>query len=92
MTSNSIILVSENVAIVQSQDSSCFNLPTISVQDLPQFYATVSLPIVSSRPLIEDQYIDVKLLFGSWVESGDEDNHLDEIYKSRLTPSCLLDE
>lgn len=31
----------------------------------------------------------LKELFGSWIESGDEDKQLDELYQSRFTVSSL---
>ncbi len=90
--SDDIILRTGNVAIVQSQGSTCLMPQTISVQDLPDFYGTVSLPIAHSTTIVtvEDKLSELKLLFGSWNESGDEDTQLDELYKSRLFPSITI--
>ncbi len=90
--SDSIIFVSKNVAIDQSQGSSCVRPLSISVQDLPEFYETVFLPVAQSRPIIEEQSINILSFFGSWVECGDEDKQLEEIYESRRIPSGLLNE
>ena len=79
MTDN-VIVVSENVAIVQYYDS-------IALESPRELYDTIELPVVQSRPIVEDQITDIKSLFGSWIESGDEDNQLAELYKSRLSPS-----
>ncbi|OGV98195.1 MAG: hypothetical protein A3I04_05640 [Nitrospinae bacterium RIFCSPLOWO2_02_FULL_39_110] len=81
---NDIIFVSENVAIVQSQESSCLIPSTISVQELSTLYGTVSLPIAQSEAIVEDQFTSIKLVFGSWIESGDEETQLEELYRSRL--------
>jgi hypothetical protein len=86
--SNNIIIVSENVAIVESGDATSERVADIGVQD----YETVSLAIAQSKPIIEDQYVNIRLSFGAWVESGDEDLQLKELYESRLTPSCPIDE
>jgi len=55
--------------------------------------------IVLSKPMpmpmsmtTEDKNTSIKLLFGSWVESGTEDEDLDELYKSRLLQSGLNNE
>ncbi|GBE03651.1 MAG TPA: hypothetical protein ENH45_02480 [Nitrospirae bacterium] len=45
-----------------------------------------------SREAIEDKASKLKALFGSWVESGNEDKHIEEIFKSRQTSSRLIDE
>ena len=89
---NDIIFVSENVAIVQSQESSCLIPSTISVQELSTLYGTVSLPIAQSEAIVEDQFTSIKLVFGSWIESGDEETQLEELYRSRLIPSGSLHE
>jgi len=89
---NNIVLVSKNIAIDQSQGSSCVLPPAIKSQDLPECYATVFLPIVRSSSVIEDQSFAIKSLFGSWRESGNEDNQLEELYESRKIPSGSIDE
>ncbi len=90
--SDDVILISGNVAIVKSQSSICLEPSTINAQELPEFYGTVWLPIAQSEAIVEDQFTTVKLLFGSWIESGDEDTQLEELYKSRLFPSALINE
>ncbi len=90
--SDNVIFISENIAIVQSQDSSSLVPSTISVQELQELYGTVSLPVAPSESIVEDQFVNIKLLFGSWIESGDEDKQLEELYNSRLIPSNSLNE
>lgn len=91
MMSENIIFVS-NVAIVQSQGTYCLVPPVISVQDLPESYGTVTLPVVQSESIIRDEFSDLKLLFGSWIIGGDEETQLDEIYVTRLDRSRSFDE
>ena len=90
--SDNIVLISKNIAIDQSQGSSCALPPAIKAHDLPECYDTVFLPIAKSTSIIEGQTVNIKALFGSWIESGDEDKHLTEIYESRQTPSGSIDE
>jgi hypothetical protein len=87
-----MVLISKNIAIDQSQGSSCVLPPTINAQDLPECYETVFLPIAQSTSIIDDQSVNIESLFGSWIESGDEDKQLEEIYESRQIPSGSLDE
>jgi len=87
MSNKNIMLVSANVAIVQSEDTGCAAPKTISVKELSEYYGTVSLPVAPSVSVIGEQYSNIKLVFGSWAVSGEEDEQLDELYKSRLTPS-----
>jgi hypothetical protein len=82
-----VIFVTDNIAIVQTQGNVCLLPPIISADELSTYYGTVSLPIAESKPLIENENTNIKLLFGSWVESGTEDELLDELYSSRLIPS-----
>jgi len=94
--SNEDVLIVGNVAIVQTQDSSSFNYPAISDQLFNKFIGdikeTVSLAIASSKAIAEDESIDCKLLYGSWIESGNEDKQLEELYESRLIPSSSFNE
>jgi len=90
--SNNIDFSTENIAIVQSQSSDCTEPSTLNGDQLTELNWTISLPVVQSKALTEDQFIDTKFLFGSWVEDGEEDKLLEELYKSRLIPSTLPDE
>lgn len=80
-----VVFVSDNIALVQYQDS-------ISLEPPKELYETFELSVVQSRPVIDDKFTDIKLLFGSWVESGNEDKQLEEIYNTRLFPSIHLNE
>lgn len=79
-----VIFVTDNIAIVQTQGNVCLLPPTISADELSAYYETVSLPIAESKPIIENHNTNIKLLFGSWVESGTEDELLDQLYSYRL--------
>jgi hypothetical protein len=48
-----------------------------------------SLP---SEAVNESACLHIKRLFGVWIESGDEDKQLEELYRSRLVPSSMPDE
>lgn len=89
MTDN-IIFISNNIAIDQSQSLTSLIPPTINVKDLLEFYGTIFLPTAQSKPVIENPSTNIKSLFGAWVESGDEDSRLEEIYESRQVPSGVL--
>ncbi len=84
---NDNICIGIVIAIVQSQGFYDELPSTIPVSDLPKYYGTVKLPVVDSRPVVEVEASDLELLFGSWIESGDEDAQLDELYRSRAIPS-----
>lgn len=90
--SNKGVIMAGNVAIVQSQDSTCLDISGINPQEPENLIGTVTLPAAPSRAIVDDQYTTVKLLFGSWVESGDEDKDLEELYKSRAVSSVKSDE
>lgn len=45
-----------------------------------------------SDAIADNKESRMKALFGSWIESGDEDMQVEELYKSRLTPSSLENE
>lgn len=84
---NNNICIMNNIAIVQSQGFYDELPSTITVSDLPEYYGTVELSVVDSRPVVEVEVLGLELLFGSWIESGDEDAQLDELYHSRAIPS-----
>jgi hypothetical protein len=90
------VIFAENVAIVQSQDSNSLVLPTITVKDFLNFTGdarkTVQLQGLPSEAVDESPWPHIRSLFGAWVETGDEDMQLEELYKSRLVPSSMPDE
>lgn len=90
--SDNTIFIAENIAIVPAQSSVNLEPSMISTEELSGYHGTVSLHVADSASIDETQFTSIKLLFGSWVESGDEDKHLEELYKSRLVPSTLPDE
>jgi hypothetical protein len=84
---NENICIMNNIAIVQSRGFYSELPSTITVNDLPKYYGTVELSVVDSKPVVEVEASGLELLFGSWIESGDEDAQLDELYHSRAIPS-----
>jgi len=96
MSDNKSKHLARNVVVVQTNSHNSLLPSTISNADLLRFTGdmtkSISLAIAPSRPVAAGIYADIKLLFGSWVESGDEDKHLEELYQSRLIPSSLPDE
>lgn len=87
---DNIIFVTDNIAVVPAQESICLVPLTISAKDLEKYYGTVSLPIAQSEAIVEDQFTNFKILFGSWIEGGEEDKHLEELYKSRGISSKII--
>jgi hypothetical protein len=53
---------------------------------------TVSLPVAESRPISVTDEDGWKKLFGAWQHAGNEDQQLEEIYRSRLVPSTAPDD
>ena len=91
MTANNEIKISSsNVGIVQSPEFK-YPLPSVlTVSDLSNCIDTFCLKVVESTPLSGftcGEFSTVKALFGSWIESGNEDKQLEELYNSRLNPS-----
>ncbi len=86
----------ENVAIVQSQDSNSLVSPTVAALDFFNFTGdinkTVQLNISQSEAVGESPWPYIRNLFGAWIESGDEDKQLEELYKARFTPSSMPNE
>ncbi len=82
-----IILLRENVALVQSHDVNSMNPAEITADEFFRFAGdsegTVELEIAQSRSVPESSSTIVSL-FGRWIESGDEDEQLNELYESRL--------
>lgn len=92
---NESVLYAGNVAIVQSKEL-VLEQTTMSAQEFSTYSAelqeTVNLAVAQSKPIVLGEYADIMLLFGSWVESGGEDNQLKELYNSRLIPSASSDD
>jgi hypothetical protein len=90
--SDEVVLTVGNVTIVQSLGNVCLIPPAITLQDLPNYYGTLSLPVSRIETVVKEKFADIKSLFGSWIECGDEDQMLADLYASRLIPSAQLDE
>lgn len=87
------VVVAENVALVQSHDSNFLRPSIIFAQQFFDFTGdvnkTVQLEIAQGPTIDENLQPVIDDLFGSWIESGDEDEQLEELYKSRLNRSAL---
>ncbi len=85
-----------NVAIVQSQDCNSAAASGIAAQAFFEFTGdirkTVQVRPLSTEPSSEGALVRIRKLFGAWVESGEEDQQLEELYRSRLLPSSMPDE
>lgn len=82
------VIYASNVALVQSHDVNSLNLPDLLEQDFFGFTGdvneTVQLEVAETRVVPETLESRIESLFGCWIEAGDEDELLDELYKSRL--------
>jgi hypothetical protein len=65
-------------------------LDTASYGKLIPFY--IDTESFTEQVQVEDKASKLKSLFGSWIESGDEDKQLEEIYESRQITTGSLDE
>jgi hypothetical protein len=82
-----------NVAIVQSHDVNSLVHPAVFTQgyfdSVGDTNGTIEVKGLYSEAAQESPALCLRMLFGSWVESGCEDKQLDELYKSRLIPSSM---
>jgi len=96
MSTNRVNILAGNVMIVSSQDSYSAAACNILAQDYLRFTGdinkTVQLRPLSSQAVVDGSWARIKKLFGAWVESGEEDKQLEELYRSRLVPSSMPDE
>ena len=85
-----------DVAIVQSQDSNSLALPTIIAQhffrETGDINKSVQLAVFPSEAADETPWVYIKGLFGVWVESGNEDKQIEDLYQSRIIPSSMPNE
>jgi len=88
------IIFTDNVAIVQSEDSNSSLFHTISTNDFYKFTGDLTATIKINP--VERGEVDLKdnidRLFGAWVQNGEEDRMLQNLYSSRLKQSSLPDE
>ena len=85
-----------NTIVVPTTSRSSVISSTIDGSELFSFARdqtkTIKLGIAPSRSISTEQNFEAKMLYGSWVESGDEDKQIEELYKSRLIPSTSPEE
>jgi hypothetical protein len=93
MSANSQLrIANNNVVIVQSPEPSSPPQATLRVADLKNYFGTITIKRVESMPVVADEYASFRSLFGVWIERGDEDQQIKELYKSRLNPSAFVSE
>lgn len=86
MAKDEALFRTENVVMVEYHDST--DLATAGhMWEISDPTETVQLEGFASAAVEETPLLRLKGLFGAWVESGGEDEDLDELYRSRLTPS-----
>lgn len=81
----------QNVILNRSETDFCQNRYPVTQEELIAFTGapvdSVSLQLIYSRPLSFNESKGWRALFGSWPEDGDENDALEEIYRSRSVPS-----
>jgi hypothetical protein len=88
MTNDRPIVLSENVVIVEYHDTTSWSgLGLISTISDPS--GTVQVEGLRSESVEPTPWLQIKSLFGAWAESGDEDEDLATLYKSRLIASSV---
>lgn len=89
-------LVVGNVIIVPFEDTLAIQAATISMDDLLRFTGdmteTVQLPVAQTEADVDQLSAQMMRLFGAWSESGKEEKHVSDLYKSRLNPSSRPDD
>ena len=84
------VIIVENGALALYDESNSLVPSMIRIEDFFEFTGnvneTVEIEAVETLAFGEKPQL-IKELFGSWIESGDEDKQLDELYESRLAPS-----
>lgn len=84
---NDLAITAGNVTIVPCHDSTFLAPPDI-LQVLRSFLGDERESLrIEAAPLSESKDDAMLRLFGSWVETGNEDEILAEIYRSRHYPS-----
>lgn len=93
MPDKETVIIANNIAIVQSQNSN--SLATIPADVFFNFTGgireTVQVEGFPSEAVGESPWPFIKSLFGAWAESGKEQEQLEELYRSRLIPSSMPD-
>lgn len=84
------VIIVENGASVLSDASNFLISSMIRAEDFLEFTGNVNGTVeleAAEMPVPGEKAKLLKELFGSWIENGDEDKQLDELYQSRLTLS-----
>ena len=88
------IIFADNVAIVQSEDFNSSLFHTISTNDFYKFTGDLTATIKINPGDREEVDLKNRInhLFGTWVENGEEDRLLQNLFNSRMNQSSLPDE
>lgn len=91
--SDGLVITADNITIVPYMETT-FPTPTDLLAKVRAFLGDVGETIRIDATIPEESRDDAfAKLFGSWVETGDEDRDLEELYQARLIPSSMpLDE
>jgi hypothetical protein len=94
MFENKKVIYADNVAIVQSQDCNSPLFHTISTKDFFKFTGDITgtIEIRPKEAYGKNNKDQLQRLFGAWVENGDEEIKLEDLYKSRILPSFIPEE
>jgi len=94
MLDDKTTIFADNVAIIQSQDSNSLAHFVITAQDFAAFTGDrTKTVIVDPREAPESsRWASIRKLFGTWVEHGDEDKELEDLYLSRQIHSSQPDQ
>ncbi|MDQ7780103.1 MAG: hypothetical protein RDV41_10400 [Planctomycetota bacterium] len=89
-------IVVGNVIIVPFEDTLAIQAASINMDDLLRFTGdmtkTIELPVAQTEADVDQLSAQMMRLFGAWSESGKEEKHLSDLYKSRLSPSSRPDD
>ena len=88
MAKDEALFRTENVVMVEYHDTTDW-AKAGHMWEISDPTETVQLEGFDSAAVEETPWLRLKSLFGAWVDDGDEDGGLDELYRSRLTPSSM---
>ena len=91
---NKKVIFVDNVAIIQSQEGNSQLFPTISTKDFFKFTGDITGTIeIRPREMTEKKNrAQHHHLFGAYIQCGNEEKELEELYKSRMIPSSIPDQ
>ena len=88
MAKDEALFRTENVVMVEYHDTTDWARAG-RIMEISDPTETVQLEGFDSATVEDTPRLRLKSLFGAWDEGGNEDDNLDELYRSRLTPSSM---